>query len=125
MEVSKSVAPLAPGSAPSPAECMRLYIQSKKPKITENRFWSGEEDALLSETVRELGTRNWQEVSLVMDSRSASECLLRWQKKLDPSIMHGKWETEEDIRLGVARASLGQNWTGVSQHVPGWTDLQC
>ncbi len=62
---------------------------------------------------------------MVMDTRSASECFLRWQKKVDPGILRGKWEPEEDIRLALATISLEQNWMAVSQHVPHRTDLQC
>ncbi len=43
----------------SPAECMRLHLKAHRPKLTENRFWTKEEDELLGETVGRLGTRNW------------------------------------------------------------------
>jgi myb-related protein len=55
------------------------------------RWWTSAEDDKLREVVQELGARNWKRIASYFDDRTDVQCLHRWQKVLNPSLVKGPW----------------------------------
>jgi hypothetical protein len=61
-----------------------------------------------------------------MKMRTDQQCMLRWQRSVNPAIRSGRWMAAEDMRLKLAvRAYGAKNWTKLRHHVPGRTDAKC
>jgi transcription factor MYB, plant len=52
--------------------------------------WTKEEDEILIQSVKENQAKNWKKVSECLDGRTPIQCLHRWQKVLNPSLIKGK-----------------------------------
>lgn len=69
------------------------------------RSWTAEEDAALARAVERHG-RRWVRVAEGVEGRSDAQCLERWSLTVDPNLRKGKWDVEEDGRLGEAVREL-------------------
>jgi myb proto-oncogene protein len=58
--------------------------------------WTKEEDYMLAEAVRKNGGKNWKKIAEALPGRTDVQCLHRWQKVLNPSLVKGPWTEEED-----------------------------
>ncbi|KAM3588954.1 hypothetical protein VKS41_001382 [Umbelopsis sp. WA50703] len=107
------------------SQCFSHY-QSQANRLQAKKKWTKSEDRLLTQAVKQLGSRNWQQVAYMLGDRTGSQCLQRWTKALDPAIRRSRWSAEEDevLKNAVEVYGLG-NWTKVQQHIPGRTDMQC
>ncbi|KAI9243651.1 hypothetical protein BY458DRAFT_551810 [Sporodiniella umbellata] len=69
------------------------------------------------------GKINWPLVSKMMENRTAKECRLQWQIKLDPTLKKGKWDSEEKMRMVELvqkykiQESTGSFWPLVAQEL--------
>ncbi|KAF9183629.1 Myb-like DNA-binding domain protein [Haplosporangium sp. Z 767] len=107
------------------AQCFRKY-QSKLSRSGPRDVWTEEEDNILTEAVRKLGERNWQQISYYLEGRTPGQCMTRWKKSLDPRIRRGRWLEEEDGAIRAAVKVYGEGrWTRIQEHVLGRTDIQC
>ena len=89
--------------------------------------WTDEEDQRLRDAIEKYGTDNWLAVSTyVAGGRTKAQCSQRWNRCLDPKILHNNWTREEEEKLieAVQRYSP-RSWTRVSAELPGRTDVQC
>jgi hypothetical protein len=75
--------------------CFTRYQRSLNSRMMKSK-WTPEEDHLLAEATKIFGQRNWQQVAHCIPGRTGQQCLHRWQKTLDPDIVHGKWSHEHD-----------------------------
>lgn len=69
----------------------------------------------------------WQVIaSQLGTNRTAIQCFMMHQRKLNPNFLKGKWTAEEDELLISAVKIYGtQNWQAVSQLIDGRTGQQC
>ncbi|CAO3569989.1 unnamed protein product [Mortierella alpina] len=113
------------GTNRTAAQCLQKY-RSRMTKMVSKDLWTEEEDNILTEAVRLLGERNWQQISYCLENRNAGQCMIRWSKTLNPTIRRGRWLPEEDgvLRAAVAVYGAGR-WSKIQQHVLGRTDVQC
>jgi hypothetical protein len=77
------------------------------------------------------GTTNWEDIALLVPSRTYKQCRKRWHaslvSKIDPTTARtGKWEEDEDKKLRDAvRTHGGKDWVVIAAQVPGRTKEQC
>ena len=69
----------------------------------------------------------WQVIaSQLGTNRTAIQCFMMFQRKLNPTFLKGKWAPEEDEQLMSAIKIYGtQNWQSVAQTIDGRTGQQC
>jgi phage gp37-like protein len=97
---------------------------------TPRRKWNLEEDAKLTDAVKEFGN-DWVRVAALVSFRTRTQCRQRWFKYMDDQTAahmqyNGRWTLEEDAKLSEAVTELGgNNWTAVSALVPGRTNRAC
>lgn len=107
-------------------QCLRAYREQVGRTVTGGK-WTGEEDRLLLEGVQMYGTAEcWTEISEMLDGRTPTQCVHRWNKTLDPAKRTGRWTEEEDAWLLAAVRRCGSaNWSIIRDFVPERTDVQC
>ncbi|GAM35871.1 DNA-binding protein [Talaromyces pinophilus] len=76
--------------------------------------WDVEEDKRLWAAVKRHGLC-WTEVAQEVQTRHADQCAKRWQHSLNPSVLHTKWEAEDDQKLLRAVEEFGRSWTRISE----------
>lgn len=70
---------------------------SQKILLNKNKgHWSKEEDGLLVAAVGRNGGKNWKKIAEHIPNRSDVQCLHRWQKVLNPTLVKGPWTDGED-----------------------------
>lgn len=69
----------------------------------------------------------WQVIaSQLGTNRTAIQCFMMFQRKINPNFLKGKWTAEEDQLLMNAVKIFGtQNWQAVAQMIDGRTGQQC
>ncbi|KAL7123095.1 hypothetical protein ACP275_01G084500 [Erythranthe tilingii] len=88
--------------------------------------WTIEEDKLLTELVQRFNGRNWKKIAEYMSERTDVQCLHRWQKVLDPSLVKSPWTKEEDDRITELVAEFGsKKWAAIAKFLPGRIGKQC
>lgn len=89
--------------------------------------WTCEEDKLLSNIVQEIGNRNWLKIaSSLSTDRTPFQCLARYQRSLNPSMLNSEWTEEEDSQLRHAVENFGvSNWQSVASVLERRTGAQC
>jgi myb proto-oncogene protein len=109
------------------ALCRSRWVKSLDPDINRDE-WTVEEDAKLTNAVKEHGGSNWAAVAVMVPGRMDKQYRSRWAKTVDPTIEHagGKWSVEEDAKLTDAvKEHSGSNLIRVAALVPGRTNKQC
>mmetsp|Transcript_11724 Transcript_11724/g.13484 ORF Transcript_11724/g.13484 Transcript_11724/m.13484 type:complete len:689 (-) Transcript_11724:843-2909(-) len=102
----------------------REYVRTGQPSAPPRR-WTEEEDNLLRAAVKKHKERNWKAISKDVPGRNHVQCLQRWRKALDPTVVKGHWTTEEDTSLLLLVAENPKNWGHVARGIPGRTAKQC
>jgi len=93
---------------------------------SEKRWWTPEEDELLRKVVEKHGARNWKKVASYIKDRTDVQCLHRWQKVLNPSLIKGPWTpTEDNIVIEMVKKNGAKNWSEIARHLPGRIGKQC
>jgi len=66
------------------------------------------------------GAKNCKRIASFLQDRTDVQCLHRWQKVLNPSMIKGPWSIEEDQKLAENVAKYGaKNWSQIAQALPG------
>lgn len=104
-------------------ESKKIEMQTKKSKYRPSYFtpkikFSPDEDNLLIEAVKILGTNVWHDIALKVPGRNARQCRERWNNYLNPSLISAPWTPEEDLFLLQKRKDLGLNWQNISVFFP-------
>jgi hypothetical protein len=103
----------------------QYYGMGQQPQNTK-RYWNAEEDLNLTKLVRQFGAKNWKKIASYLDQRTDVQCLHRWQKVLNPSMVKGPWSQEEDEKLAENVMKFGaKNWSYIAQALPGRIGKQC
>lgn len=82
--------------------------------------WTEEEDKLLTEAVTKYGGKSWKRIAEKLEGRTDVQCLHRWQKVLNPSLVKGPWTDMEDrMLLSLVDSHGAKKWTQIAHHLPG------
>ena len=75
---------------------------------------------------KEHGSKNWRDIALHIPGRSAIDCLHRWQKVVNPSLVKGPWTKEEDEKVRELVKKYGpKRWSMIAKHLSGRIGKQC
>lgn len=65
-------------------------------------------------------------IYLIFQNKSATQCLHRWQKVLDPALVKGPWTEEEDKKVIELVEKYGpEKWSYIASFLPGRIGKQC
>lgn len=89
--------------------------------------WTSEEDKLLLFIVQKMGIRNWFDIAVSLaTNRTPFQCLARYQRSLNASMLNSEWTEEEDAQLCSAVAFFGErDWQSVASVLERRTGTQC
>ncbi|XP_004512740.1 uncharacterized protein [Cicer arietinum] len=108
------------------AECESRWLNCEDPLINHDP-WTGEEDRSLLIIIQEIGIRNWFDIAVSLaTNRIPFQCLARYQRSLNPSMLNSEWTEEEDAQLCSAVACFGEsNWQSVASVLERRAGTQC
>lgn len=89
--------------------------------------WTAQEDKNLLLFVQEKGISNWIDIAASLrTNRTPFQCLARYQRSLNVSILKREWTKDEDAKLRSAVEAFGESdWQSVASVLEGWTGTQC
>ncbi|TKY44778.1 Myb protein L [Spatholobus suberectus] len=107
-------------------ECESRWLNCEDPLINQGA-WTNEEDRSLLLIVQDKGIRNWFDIAASLGtSRTPFQCLARFQRSLNPSMLNSEWTEEEDAQLCSAVACFGEkDWQSVASVLERRTGTQC
>ncbi|KAJ0575896.1 putative transcription factor MYB-HB-like family [Helianthus annuus] len=110
----------------SGAECESRWRNCEDPLINHGP-WTTNEDKKLLHIVSNRGISNWIEIASELNTnRTSFQCLSRFQRSLNASIIKNEWTPSEDEELRKAVAEYGEtNWQLVASTLEGRTGTQC
>ncbi|XP_044465592.1 uncharacterized protein LOC123195812 isoform X3 [Mangifera indica] len=110
----------------SGGECEAQWLNFEDPCINHNP-WTIEEDKKLLLIIQEKGISNWFDISVSLGTnRIPFQCLARYQRSLNASILKREWIEDEDEQLCMAVEAFGEsNWQSVASTLKGRTGPQC
>lgn len=109
----------------SGAECESRWLNCEDPMVNHNP-WTIIEDKKLLYTVQERGVYNWIDIAIALAMhRTPFQCLVRYQRSLNPHILNKDWSDEEDTRLRAAVQVFGHDWQVIASNIEGRSGTQC
>ncbi|ONM51272.1 myb domain protein 4r1 [Zea mays] len=109
----------------SGAECESRWLNCDDPLIN-HEAWTADEETRLLLIIQEKGMCNWIDIAVTLGTyRTPFQCLVRYQRSLNPHILNKAWTKEEDLQLQAAVETFGQKWQLVSASLDGRTGTQC
>lgn len=102
------------------------WLNFEDPLINRNP-WTTSEDKNLLFTIQQKGLNNWIELAVSLGTnRTPFQCLSRYQRSLNASILKSEWTKDEDDKLRSAVAVFGEgDWQAVASTLEGRTGPQC
>ncbi|KAF1741193.1 hypothetical protein MXB_886, partial [Myxobolus squamalis] len=102
---------------------LALYTEpAKKNRHTKE---SRQRDEVLRSFVSMYGF-NWESIAQSMPNRSTKQCQNRWTKYLDPKLVKGFWQKEEDDAIFRLVNAYGPKcWNVIAKQLNGRTGKQC
>jgi hypothetical protein len=95
-------------------------------KKSRARKWTAQEDQFIRDMVMANGPKNWTTMGRQLQ-RTGAQCSQRWNKVLNPDVLHNiKWTAEED-RLLLRLHQLHPTWQNrqFAENIPNRTPTQC
>ncbi|XP_064982257.1 uncharacterized protein LOC135582744 isoform X1 [Musa acuminata AAA Group] len=110
----------------SGTECEARWLNCEDPMINHSP-WTVMEDKKLLFIVQQRGIYNWIDISILLGThRTPFQCLLRYQRSLNPHILKKEWTEEDDVKLSAAVENYGDNkWQFIASCLEGRTGPQC
>ncbi|XP_057459371.1 uncharacterized protein LOC130750003 isoform X1 [Actinidia eriantha] len=110
----------------SGAECEARWLNWEDPLINHNP-WTNKEDKNLLKNIQQRGISDWIDIAVLLGTnRTPFQCLARYQRSLNASIMKRDWTEDEDDKLRAAVEAFGEsNWQTVASTLEGRTGTQC
>jgi hypothetical protein len=100
-------------------------LKGNKSKKSSNS-WSPEEDEALMKAIEIHKEKNWKLIAAQIEGRTPAQCMHRWKKVLNPSLVKGAWTKEEDaILIRLVQQNGPQNWTEIANQLNGRNGKQC
>ncbi|KAL8490872.1 hypothetical protein ACS0TY_022759 [Phlomoides rotata] len=91
-------------------------IRSKGPK------WTRHEDCKLFDYVTRNEAGRWNTVARILDiGKKGSSCRDRWMNYLCPSLLHGDFTDEDELKILALHSELGNKWSIIAREFPGRT----
>ena len=88
--------------------------------------WTPQEDALLTNLVKDQQHVRWTEVAKNFPGKTAPQVSGRWIKALKPDLVKGSWTKEEDETIFKFIEENGcKNWSKLAAKLPGRIGKQC
>ncbi|KAI3414668.1 uncharacterized protein J3R85_015963 [Psidium guajava] len=87
--------------------------------------WTTEEDRFLVAAVQKFNGKNWKTIAARVPGKTDCQCLHRWQKVLNPSLIKGSWTKREDDLLINLVKRYGCKWSLIAKIFPGRIGKQC
>ncbi|XP_021858427.2 uncharacterized protein [Spinacia oleracea] len=108
------------------AECEARWLNSENCLINRDN-WTSNEDKHLLLLIQKNGIHNWSYIAQKLETnRTPFQCLARYQRSLNASILKREWTEDEDAQLRSAVESFGEsNWQAVASVLEGRTGTQC
>lgn len=102
--------------------------RSRKNKVSKKQQgcnWTPEEDEILKSAMESDG-KSFKNVLDLLQGRTHSQCLHRWQKVLNPKLIKGAWTHEEDALLTeLVNQNGAKNWSLIASKLNGRIGKQC
>ena len=82
-----------PSKQETPSQELCLDNSFTTPPLNSNtkRWWTPAEDEQLRTVVEQYGAKNWKRIAAHFSDRTDVQCLHRWQKVLNPTLVKGPW----------------------------------
>ncbi|KAA8542783.1 hypothetical protein F0562_023935 [Nyssa sinensis] len=95
--------------------------------LVNHHPWTTMEDKNILHIVQQKGIDNWIDKAVSLGTnRTPFQCLARYQRSLNASIMKREWTEAEDNKLRAAVETFGEsNWQVVASTLEGRTGTQC
>lgn len=94
-------------------------INSKWKNETKRRFFTQNEDMLLTKAAIQYNEKSWNIIAQCVPGRTPRQCRDRWMNYLKPNLKFDPWTKEEDELLISLVNSHGTHWTKMISHFPG------
>ena len=78
----------------------------------------------MKKVVRKYGAKNWKKIASFLKERTDVQCLHRWQKVLNPSLVKGPWTKEEDDLVYTLVEKYGPQWKKIADEMQTRTRKQ-
>ena len=91
----------------------------------KKRHWTPEQDWALLQAMSQIVPHRWKLIAEHVPGRDHIQCLQRWQKVLDPTLVKGFWTKQEDSIVIKLRALGVTSWVEISRAVTGRNPKQC
>lgn len=88
----------------------KAHSTSSINNTSSRRKFTEEEDKFLTELVKEMGPKKWEEIAKRMPNRTARQCRDRYSNYLIPGFFNGEWSSEEDELLYQKYQEIGPRW---------------
>lgn len=75
-----------------------------------------EEDEKLKKLIKQLGTRDWEVISIEMKTRTSRQCRDRWNNYLCPNLNNEPFSEEEDNLLLKLFEKYGPKWKKIGSY---------
>ncbi|KAH7854444.1 hypothetical protein Vadar_013882 [Vaccinium darrowii] len=110
----------------SGAECEARWLNCEDPLINRHS-WSTREDKELLRIIQERGISDWINIAVLLGTnRTPFQCLARYQRSLNASILKREWTEDDDDKLRAAVGTFGEgNWQLIASTLEGRTGTQC
>lgn len=110
----------------SGAECEARWLNCEDPLINHHS-WSTREDKELLRIIQERGISDWIDIAVLLGTnRTPFQCLARYQRSLNASILKREWTEDDDDKLCAAVETFGEgNWQLIASTLEGRTGSQC
>ena len=84
------------------------------------------QDEILRQAVATHSGKAWKLISGYLSGKSEVQCLHRWSKVLNPSLVKGPWTDEEDKKVVELVGQYGaKKWSAIANALPGRIGKQC
>eukprot|EP00871_Galdieria_phlegrea_P003427 jgi/Galph1/4085/GphlegSOOS_G2736.1 len=102
--------------------CKRRYEDTLKNENKRGEFTEEEDKKLLS-LVDKYGAK-WNKIAEELKTRTAHQCLLRYERVLRPSLQRGPFNEKEDDRLLTLFDKYGPQWSKIEKEMPWRSSVQ-